>query len=109
MRLSFVSLPALALALLAVAGCADDGGPVFNNEGGRQITCMQHQPQPPGTRYTERHLTGEVFAVLRYYTANGAKPYCDGTGPTDADRAWAEFYLRQGAERANIAPILRSR
>jgi hypothetical protein len=101
-------LPALALTLLAITGCADDGGRVFNNEGGRQISCLQHQPEPPGSRYTnpERRNTAEVLAVLRYYTAHGTKPYCDNAPPTAVDRAWAEFYVQQGADRGYIAPIL---
>lgn len=102
-------LPAAILfALLAVAGCADDGGPVFTNEGGQEIGCLQHQPEPPGSRYTdpERRNTAEVFTVLRYYTAHGTKPYCDGAPPTEADQAWAELYVQQGADRANVAPIL---
>lgn len=104
-------LPALAFALLAVIGCADDGGPVFNNEGGQQISCLQHQPEPPGSRYTEaeRHNTTELLTVLRYYTAHGTKPYCDGTPPTETDRAWAEFYVQQGADRAHVAPLLDAR
>ncbi|MGH3990836.1 MAG: hypothetical protein ACRDSN_00050, partial [Pseudonocardiaceae bacterium] len=97
-------LPALALALLATTGCADDGGPVFNNEGGRQISCMQHQPEPPGSRYSdaERRNPGEVLAVLRYYTAHGTQPYCDGAAPTEVDRAWAELYVQVGADRSKV-------
>lgn len=101
-------LPALAFALLAATGCADDGGPVFSNEGGRQITCMRHQPEPPGSRYTDmqRRNTAELFAVLRYYTANGTKPFCDKAPATEADRAWAEFYVRQAADRDHVKPLL---
>jgi hypothetical protein len=101
-------MPAVVLALLAVAGCTDDGGPRFGAEGGQDITCMVHQPEPPGSRYTEpeRRNTAEVFTVLRYYTTHGRKPYCDGAGPTEADRAWAEFYVQQGADRENVAPLL---
>ena len=104
-------LPALALVLLATAGCADDGGPVFNNEGNQPISCMQHQSEPPGSRYTntEQRDTAELLAVLRYYTAHGTKPYCDNNPPTDTDRAWAELYVQQGADRTNIAPILDGR
>ncbi|MGH3916493.1 MAG: hypothetical protein ACRDTC_24245 [Pseudonocardiaceae bacterium] len=105
-------LPACALVLLVAIGCADDGGPIFNNEGGQQeISCLQHQPEPPGSRYTdaEGRDTAELLAVLRYYTAHGTKPYCDGTPATEADRAWAELYIEQGADRANVAPILDAR
>ena len=102
-------LSAAVLALLAAAGCAgDDGGPLFDAEGGRDVACMTHQTQPPGSRYTdpERRNTGEVLRVLRYYTAHGAKGYCDGAGPTGADRAWAGFYVDQGADPSRVAPLL---
>lgn len=100
-------LPAVALVLLA-AGCTDDGGPRFNAEGGQDVPCMSHQLEPPGSRYTdpERVDTAELLTVLRYYTAHGAKGYCDGAGPTDADRAWARFYVDQGADQENVAPLL---
>jgi hypothetical protein len=102
-------LPALALALLAATGCAaDDGGPVFDNQGGGQITCMKHQPEPPGSRYTDpqRRNTAELFAVLRYYTAHGTKPYCDKAPPTGTDRTWATFYVRQAADPSHVEPLL---
>lgn len=97
-------LPAAALVLLAVAGCTDDGGPLFNAEGGRDVPCMVHQPDPPGSRYTdpERRDTAEILTVLRYYTAHGTKPYCDGSGPTETDREWIEFYLQEGADPASV-------
>jgi len=97
-----------ALLVFAVAGCTDGDGPVFNSEGGRDVPCMAHQPEPPGSRYTdpERHNTAELLTVLRYYTAHGRKPYCDGAGATEADRAWAELYVRQGANRENVASLL---
>lgn len=104
-------LAALACTLLATVGCADDGGPVFNNEGGQKISCLQHQSEPPGSRYTEveGRNTAELLAVLRYYTAHGTKPYCDGAPATEADQAWAELYVQQGADRTKIAPILDGR
>lgn len=99
------------VAVLATAGCGDDPGPVFNNQSGQQIRCLQHQAEPPGTRYTadpQHRDPGAVLAVLRYYTAHGRKPYCDGAAPTEADRAWAQFYVQQGAARSNVAPLLDS-
>lgn len=100
-------LPVLALALLVTAGC-DDKGPVFDNEGGQQISCMQHQTGKPGSRYTdvEKRNTAELLTVLRYYTSHGTKPYCDNAPPTEADRAWADFYVQQGADRTKVAPLL---
>lgn len=101
-------LPGIALVLFVVASCTDDGGPVFNAEGGRDVPCMTHQTEPPGNRYTDPELrnTGEVLRVLRYYTAHGAKGYCDRAGPTEADRTWAEFYVDQGADSSRVAPLL---
>ncbi|HYZ07317.1 MAG TPA: hypothetical protein VE709_01740 [Pseudonocardiaceae bacterium] len=100
-------LPAITLVLLP-AGCTDDGGPRFDAEGGRDVPCMSHQLEPPGSRYTdpERTNTAELLSVLRYYTAHGTKGYCDGAGPTDADRAWVRLYVEQGADRSNVAPLL---
>lgn len=100
-----------ALLMLAAAGCAEEPGPVFADADSSEITCMQHQPEPPGGRYTDPELrnTGELLAVLRYYTAHGHKPYCDGARPTDADRAWLWFYVEQGADRSNVAPLLDGR
>ncbi len=109
MRSRHALLPVVALAVLTAAGCTDDSGPRFDAEGGRDVSCMMHQEEPPGSRYTdpERRDTAEVLTVLRYYTAHGTKGYCDGAGPTDADRAWARFYVDQGADRSNVAQLLR--
>lgn len=102
-------------ALLLVTACAEpapDPGPRFDDEttGGvaRELTCMKHQQAPPGTRYTDNKLrrTEETLALLRYYTANGGKPYCDGKKPTDTDRRWVDLYVRLGADRKNVAPLL---
>lgn len=94
-------------ACSATAPTAPDPGPRFADENG-ELRCMAHQPHPPGTRYTDatRVRTEETLAVLRYYTANGAKPYCDGKGPTDVDRRWADLYVRLGADRDNVAALL---
>lgn len=97
--------------LLILAGCGPSPpgpGPVFDNEGGTELTCMKHQPASPGIRYTDPALkkTGEIFSLLRYYTANGNKPYCDGKPATGIDKQWAQLYVTQGAIRSNVAPIL---
>jgi hypothetical protein len=99
----------------AVGACsvvAPDPGPRFDDEttaaAVHDLTCMKHQPQPPGTRYTDdtARRTDETLALLRYYTANGALPYCDGNGPTDIDRQWVDLYVRLGADRKNVAALL---
>jgi hypothetical protein len=111
-RLLGAIVSTLLLGAVACTATAPDPGPRFDDEttGGnaRDLTCMKHQPQPPGPRYTDDTLrrTDETLALLRYYTANGAKPYCDGTGPTDIDRQWADVYVRLGADRKNVAALL---
>ncbi|CRK57947.1 hypothetical protein [Alloactinosynnema sp. L-07] len=104
-------LATAAAALLALAGCssAPDLGPVFDDEGrATTLTCIKHQPAGPGPRYTDpaHRETGETLAVLKYYTQYGKTRYCDGTPPTDTDRAWARLYTELGADRANVAAIL---
>jgi hypothetical protein len=111
-RLRVAVASALILVTAACAGTAPDPGPRFDDEstGGaaRDLTCMKHQPEPPGARYTDgtRQRTTETLALLRYYTANGAKPYCDGRGPSGIDRQWVDVYVRLGADRENVAPLL---
>jgi hypothetical protein len=104
-----------ALLFGAVAACAvagPDPGPRFDDETAngvvRDLTCMKHQPEPPGTRYTDdaARSTTETLALLRYYTTSGTKPYCDGKGPTDIDRQWVDIYVRLGAVRKNVATLL---
>jgi hypothetical protein len=111
-RLRGIVVAALLLGAVACTESAPDPGPRFDDEttGGavRELDCMKHQPRPPGTRYTDDTLkrTNETLALLRYYTANGGKPYCDGDGPTDVDRQWIDLYVRLGADRDNVAPLL---
>jgi hypothetical protein len=47
-----------------------------------------------------------VLAVLRYYTANGNKPYCDGEPASSVDRQWIGLYLAGGASRRNVRSAL---
>lgn len=101
----------LLSAGLVLAGCTADepAAPyVFDAEGNAEVACMVHQEQPPGATYTESGQTdlARTLAVLRYYVQNGSKPYCDGAGPTEADRRWAQFYLDQTANREPVAAIL---
>jgi hypothetical protein len=35
--------------------------------------------------------------MLRYYTANGAKAFCDGKPSTGTDRRWTDLYTALGA------------
>lgn len=105
---------ATAGLLLALAGCSSgpEGGPVFDNEGGAEVTCMAHQPDEPGTRYTDKATrdelknTGEILAVMKYYTSNGAKPYCDNQPASDVDRAWGQLYDDLGGTPEKIPTLL---
>jgi hypothetical protein len=111
-RLLGAVLTTLLLGAVACTAAAPDPGPRFADEttGGtvRKLTCMAHQPAPPGARYTDATLrrTGETLALLRYYTANGGRPYCDGGRPTDVDRQWVDLYVRLGADRENVSALL---
>ena len=104
------ALIALAIAVAAAAGCTSDPdpGPRFDDEGAAGITCMRHQPAMPGPHYTDaaRRVTVDTLPLLRYYTANGRRGYCDGAGPTDPDRGWARVYVDLGADRVNVATLL---
>lgn len=106
-------LSCLLVATMLVAACVPGGEPEpghrFDNERGADITCMRHQEHGPGARYTDDTLqrSEETLTLLRYYTSHGSKPYCDGAGPTDVDRAWARLYVDLGADPTNLAAPLR--
>lgn len=97
----------LLLVALAAGCTSEPPDPRFDDESA-ELTCMRHQPEPPGPRYTDESTrrTDDTLVLLRYYTANGTKRYCDDNGPTDTDRAWLRLYVDLGADRANIAPLL---
>ncbi|MFJ8963256.1 hypothetical protein ACIRG5_28100 [Lentzea sp. NPDC102401] len=95
-------------AVLTACTTTPDPGPVFDNENGKELTCLSHQPQAPGPRYTDEAMrsTGETLSLLRYYTVHGRKPFCDGKTPTDTDKQWAQLYVTLGADRANVTALL---
>jgi hypothetical protein len=105
-----ITLLGLALAAVAaVTGCGGpEGGPLFDDEGGQEVSCMAHQTDPPGERYTDVAMrnTGEILTVMRYYTAHGAKPFCDGAAASEADRAWAEYYVSLRGAPEKVSTIL---
>ncbi|MEU3769229.1 hypothetical protein AB0E55_29605 [Amycolatopsis keratiniphila] len=109
-RLRGAALSTLVFLAVVVA-CSEkapDAGPRFDDETTdgvvTELTCMKHQPEAPGPRYTDDSLrrTDEALALLRYYTANGAKPYCDGNDVTGIDRQWIDVYLALGADEEKV-------
>ncbi|MDI2127911.1 hypothetical protein [Yinghuangia seranimata] len=113
------SVPAVLLAaLLGLTACSSGGGGgAKGGPSGAQgafapapptAACQEHQRNQPGTEYTseEDGDTGKVFELLRHYTANGLKPFCDGKPPTDLDRQWAKLFLGFGADPGLLAAPL---
>ncbi|MER6670248.1 hypothetical protein ABT256_37220 [Amycolatopsis japonica] len=109
-RLRGAALSTLVFLAVVVAcsETASDAGPRFDDETTEgvvtELTCMKHQPRAPGPRYTDDSIrrTDETLALLRYYTANGAKPYCDGNDVTDIDRQWIDVYIALGADEEKV-------
>ncbi|MEU9133800.1 hypothetical protein AB0D08_37900 [Kitasatospora sp. NPDC048540] len=105
------SLVLFCLALLAaplLAGCgADQDGSFDAQPGTPSPTCIQHQAQEPGARYTggEEADPRAVLEMMRFYTANGTKAFCDGKPPTDTDRRWTELYATLGGDASHISPL----
>ncbi|WP_018655700.1 hypothetical protein [Actinomadura flavalba] len=110
MKRTTIALAALVTAALGAGGSAallrgDDHGPFRAGASPEPVTCMEHQPHAPdpaATGGTARNLT-----VLRYHTANGLRPYCDGGPPTRNDRAWADLHVTLGGDAASVAAIRR--
>ena|SRR6266511_1823677 len=118
MRPRMIATGAAGLVLLlggaAAYSVANAGGPgdgVFNEQAKEaKPACLAHQKAKPGKQYTggSEANTGRVLRMLRYYSVNGAKPYCDGQGPTSVDRAWAKLYVDLGANPAKVQGIMSS-
>jgi|SRR5687768_6759541 hypothetical protein len=92
---------AVALAACSTQGSADAQ---FDDEQQSDISCMKHQDQQPGEEYFDEGNWDTVvsLSILRYYTTNGAKPYCDGKEATAADQGWRRLYVQMGADQTNL-------
>ena len=117
-------LTVLAATVVVLAGCtsapaaapdpAGSGATVdpdptrFDLEGEVAVSCMSHQTSTPGVDYTDpaRETVFRNLPVLKYYASNGSKGYCDGAGPNNNDRAWAQWSADQSSNRAPVAAIL---
>jgi hypothetical protein len=93
-----------AATALLPTGCGQATGPFVAGSGSTPLTCLQHQKYAPGGEATKSTVYG--LEVLRYYTANGGRPYCDGKKPTSRDRAWARVYVKLGAKPEYVQGIL---
>ncbi len=102
---ALIVMTAAAAATATVAGCGGTGGPFEAGSGTAPLACMRHQPHTPDAHYTDD--TARSLTLLRYYTSNGARPYCDHRPSTSADRAWARLYVRLNANPKAVAAILR--
>ncbi|BFV60697.1 hypothetical protein KCMC57_up58010 [Kitasatospora sp. CMC57] len=87
-----------AAILAACAGTAD--GSFDAQAATPSPSCLQHQKETPGTRYTggEKSDPTAVLEMMRYYTSNSHQPYCDAKPDTDTDRAWHQLYTRLGGD-----------
>ena len=94
-------LKSAVLVLLLVSGCSGGDG-AFDNEGGADVTCLRHQDAAPGRAYAAGGDTARILQMLRYYTANGRRPYCDGRPATRTDHAWRDRYVQLGADAKNV-------
>jgi hypothetical protein len=106
--MKIIAITAAALCAVAVAGCGGPSGGSFASPGTQALSCMQHQPKPPSTSYTDpaKQNTAAGFEVLRYYTTNGDRPYCDHKAATKNDKAWAKLYLKLGADPKLVRGVL---
>ncbi|MFG2823332.1 hypothetical protein ACGFX4_28370 [Kitasatospora sp. NPDC048365] len=110
MTTRFTRLLALAAApLLAACGGAADGS--FDAQpSAPSPSCIQHQQQEPGSRYTSGPSADprSVLEMMRFYTANGTKAYCDGKPPTDTDRHWTALYTKLGGDPGHVPQPVRT-
>jgi len=94
-----------AAPALFLAGCAGPTrGDLDPQSSAPSPGCLVHQSHEPADRYTAGRDadTAAVLEVMRYYTANGRTPYCDGKPPTTTDRAWQQLYLRLGGDPVHL-------
>ncbi|MFE0462976.1 hypothetical protein ACFW1A_27350 [Kitasatospora sp. NPDC058965] len=99
---------ALAVALCSfAAGCGDSSsrGGFDAQPATPSPSCLPHQQQAPDTRYTGGTKSDpmSVLTMMRFYTANGTKAYCDGRPATATDRAWTELYRALGGDPSHVA------
>jgi hypothetical protein len=102
LRIPLAAAP-LAVALL-LNGCASTKGALNAQPDTPSPTCLVHQTKEPADRYTAGTSadTLSILEMMRYYTSNGAKRFCDGKPATPTDLHWMELYTRLGGDRTHI-------
>ncbi|WP_052707769.1 hypothetical protein [Streptomyces rubellomurinus] len=102
------ALPALVVALTLCSlttGCGgNENGSFDAHPATPSPSCLQHQQQEPGTRYTggEKSDPTSVLTMMRFYTANGTKAYCDGKPATTTDLRWTQLYRALGGDPSHV-------
>ncbi|MFI6517627.1 hypothetical protein ACIBF1_18875 [Spirillospora sp. NPDC050679] len=105
-----VTLVLIATAVATTAGLSTalvldkDQGPFQPGAATAALRCMRHQPYTPEDSYTSDSARNLV--LLRYYTANGNRPYCDGKPANTTDAQWARLYLKLGGNPASVRAVL---
>ena len=109
-RTSRAAAAVLCVLVGGLAACSGSAasGQFDDQAGSRTLSCLEHQASAPGKDYSagEHADTTRVLRLLRYYSGNGNRPYCDGKPPSKTDRAWARRYVDLGADRTHVARIL---
>ncbi len=92
------------------AGPASPAAPAFDDQGGT-ATCLAHQTRPPTDAYRLREGadTTAALRMMRYYTAQGSRDFCDGAPAGEHDRAWMRLYLDNGGTPEKVARWTASR
>lgn len=101
-----IATGAALLAAAVLSGCASaHDGALDTQPSTPSPTCRVHQTAEPGSRYSAGPgaTTRSVLELMRYYTANGTKTFCDGKPPTDTDKRWTDLYTELGGERRHVA------
>ncbi|MFI5533972.1 hypothetical protein ACIA8O_36085 [Kitasatospora sp. NPDC051853] len=99
------TLPLVLLLALSTTACtADTDGRFDAHTATPSPTCIRHQSHDPGTDYTAGQQADPraVLEMMRFYTANGTKAYCDNQPPTTTDQHWNDLYTQLGGDPHNL-------
>ncbi|MEU3461061.1 hypothetical protein ABZ721_14015 [Streptomyces sp. NPDC006733] len=85
------------LGALALVGCGPTEagtGAIDTASDAKTPACRAHQTVLPSEDYSggKEADMKSVLTMLRYYTAKGALPFCDGKPANEQDTAWVKLY-----------------